>query len=684
MSFSPYDDASDILNQILQQSDGKTTANGYGLKSTAYAFFAKQQKKNKNKKNRKVSDQRNRFTYALVCQTMKYKSLLDAILSYSSSPNEKDGIAATLEQKIKYKDMRNKGLCFIMLYELLLSKNKSIRGGGYMKRTIVKLEDELLRVKKIVMKQQKQNEIRQDIPVFPRYVRINTLKCTVDEVLKVLHSDLSKLDGNDRNDKNDVDEQQSSTTSVSVIYADKHVPNLLVLHPKTGRVLNNQHPLVKDGKIVLQDKSSCFSALALVHGDGRFCGKNDENSNKEEEGQGDYIDACAAPGNKTTHLASLLAELPSTSSKSAENSKNNKKKKGRGKQNDATNKITVYACDRSSKRIEILDKRLSTIIPEDYNNELNVKVQSLHQDFLKIDPLDYPNVKCILLDPSCSGSGIINAPDRHYHLNQSNDDDKREKEEKERIESLSNFQLLALRHAMSFPNVTKIIYSTCSIHQREDEDVVHAALCEHNEQAETTDQKWKVVLPKCLQHWTRRGHSSSTENGKDDNDGVGLTDEQANCLIRCNGSDGDETNGFFVSYFERESSSNSNEVMSKNISDEDDGCQWPNWPPKGTKTYNGEFANIVADDDNIDDGDDEGDDAINCDDKEEMTIEKVAPTENKTKKTKATTSATEESAKISAKKRNKKLAWKKRQMEQKAKRLEKKKREIQSSDEAKE
>ena len=44
---------------------------------------------------------------------------------------------------IKYKDMRNKGLCFIMSYELLLNKNKSIRGGRCMKCTIVKLEDKL-------------------------------------------------------------------------------------------------------------------------------------------------------------------------------------------------------------------------------------------------------------------------------------------------------------------------------------------------------------------------------------------------------------------------------------------------------------------------------------------------------------------------------------------------------------
>lgn len=43
-----------------------------------------------------------------------------------------------------------------------------------------------------------------------------------------------------------------------------------------------------------------------------------------------------------------------------------------------------------------------------------------------------------------------------------------------------------------------------------------------------------------LDTWTRRGKAVE-----------GLTEEQANCLCRCNPFEGDETNGFFVSYFVR-------------------------------------------------------------------------------------------------------------------------------------
>ena len=163
-----------------------------------------------------------------------------------------------------------------------------------------------------------------------------------------------------------------------------------------------------------------------------------------------------------------------------------------------------------------------------------VEICPTHQDFLKADPNEkmFRNVKSILLDPSCSGSGIVNSPDRVADLNGGDNSN--------RIESLSNFQLVALKHAMTFPNVDRIVYSTCSVHQRENEDVVAAAMKETNEETEDEEKKWRLVLPRALMKWRRRGLKV-----KD------LTEDESNCLIRVNGLDGDETNGFFVSYFER-------------------------------------------------------------------------------------------------------------------------------------
>ena len=109
-----------------------------------------------------------------------------------------------------------------------------------------------------------------------------------------------------------------------------------------------------------------------------------------------------------------------------------------------------------------------------------------------------------------------------------------------RLVQLSNFQLLALIHSMSFPQVDYIAYSTCSVNNIENEGVVSKALSEVNEKLEG-GERWKLVSPVGLKDWKRRGKAVE-----------GLTEEQANCLCRCDPFEGDETNGFFVSYFQRE------------------------------------------------------------------------------------------------------------------------------------
>ena len=45
-----------------------------------------------------------------------------------------------------------------------------------------------------------------------------------------------------------------------------------------------------------------------------------------------------------------------------------------------------------------------------------------------------------------------------------------------RIEGLARFQEAALRHALRFPALQRLVYSTCSLHARENEDVVAAVL----------------------------------------------------------------------------------------------------------------------------------------------------------------------------------------------------------------
>jgi 25S rRNA (cytosine2278-C5)-methyltransferase len=69
---------------------------------------------------------------------------------------------------------------------------------------------------------------------------------------------------------------------------DKHIPNLLAFPAQTSF---QDDIAYTSGKIILQDKASCFPAAVLAPpSSNRAC----------------VIDATAAPGNKTSHLSALM------------------------------------------------------------------------------------------------------------------------------------------------------------------------------------------------------------------------------------------------------------------------------------------------------------------------------------------------------------------------------------------
>jgi hypothetical protein len=104
---------------------------------------------------------------------------------------------------------------------------------------------------------------------FPRYARVNTLRVSVAAAKGALSAEYS-------------------------VEEDAHVPCLLVL--PTGTDLH-AHALVTSGSLILQDKSSCFPAAALF-ADGWHAGST-----------ADYIDACAAPGNKTRYCPRVFGSV---------------------------------------------------------------------------------------------------------------------------------------------------------------------------------------------------------------------------------------------------------------------------------------------------------------------------------------------------------------------------------------
>ena len=82
----------------------------------------------------------------------------------------------------------------------------------------------------------------------------------------------------------------------------------------------------------------------------------------------------------------------------------------------------------------------------------------------------------------------------------SSDPDASHSKLEKRIEKLSAFQEMALEKAMSFPNVKRIVYSTCSTNERENEIVVANAL------SKSPNFTLKDV-PDFLTDWKRRGTS---------------------------------------------------------------------------------------------------------------------------------------------------------------------------------
>ncbi|KAI6379103.1 hypothetical protein MCOR25_002083 [Pyricularia grisea] len=383
----------------------------------------------------------------------------------------------------------------------------------------------------------------------PRWVRVNTLKSSLAEQLETTFSRFSKVDC-----VLDVITKAggSGGPSANRIYLDEHVPNLVAISPGSDITKTEAY---KSGAIILQDKASCFPAYLL--------------DPRPEDGH--VIDACAAPGNKTTHAAAVLEEY-----RAAANTK--------GSEGSLP---TVHAFEKDSRRAEILAKMVKIAGSDTFT------VVNKGKDFMKADPNSplYKDVAALLLDPSCSGSGIVgrdDAPELHLpeasgpaNKGQSKDggkggkrkrqdeQDRKSKKNKPndqageqeeagrtfvddegqttmassaadlaaRLAALSSFQATLLEHAMKFPSAKRITYSTCSIHAEENEGVVLRTL--------KRNPGWRIMKREeqvdGMQRWPVRGEVQFCEGDK----------EVAEGCIRAYKGDGHGVMGFFVAAFMR-------------------------------------------------------------------------------------------------------------------------------------
>ena len=108
-----------------------------------------------------------------------------------------------------------------------------------------------------------------------------------------------------------------------------------------------------------------------------------------------------------------------------------------------------------------------------------------------------------------------------------------------RLYALSKFQRHILAHALRFPRAERVVYSTCSVHREEDEDVVFDLLAK-DEFSET----WNLATrEEALPGWPTRGRVPEGE--EEDPQACA----RAEGLIRCERRTG--THGFFVAVFVR-------------------------------------------------------------------------------------------------------------------------------------
>uniref|UniRef100_A0A8C8SBP1 28S rRNA (cytosine-C(5))-methyltransferase n=1 Tax=Pelusios castaneus TaxID=367368 RepID=A0A8C8SBP1_9SAUR len=353
----------------------------------------------------------------------------------------------------------------VLVYDLLFGKG--LKCGGRWKVLVLKhrarLQAELARLKvrkKVSCNDDLLTPTEGSIQAsqVPRYVRVNTLKTCMDDVV-----DYFKRQGYSYLGRATRMEELSSLSGKQFLL-DPHLQELLVFPPQTDF---HENRLYVAGHIILQDKASCLPAFLLNPPSGSH-----------------VIDACAAPGNKTSHMAAVLK-----------------------------NKGQIFAFDLDPKRLATMSTLLMRAGATCY--------ELANQDFLAVDPSDpkYSNVTDILLDPSCSGSGMVN----RLPVEES-------APSPARLRALAAFQRKALGHALRFPALQRLAYSTCSVYQEENEDVVRDVLQEHGA---------AFRLVNVLSDWPHRGLA---------------TFPGAECCLRACPTT-TLTNGFFVAVLERQQES---------------------------------------------------------------------------------------------------------------------------------
>ena len=214
--------------------------------------------------------------------------------------------------------------------------------------------------------------------------------------------------------KTNKEEMKQELVTRNIKYEDGILDNFLRL----SKVKNIEKlDLFKEGYFTIQDESAGFAVEVLNPKRGEF-----------------VLDACSAPGGKTTYIAELM--------------------KNEGK---------IEAWDIYDHRINLIKENA---------NRLGINIINANlTDATTYNPSYKENFDKVLLDVPCLGIGVIRRkPDIKW------------KRKKEDIEEISKIQFQILENCSKYlKRGGEIVYSTCSILKEENEEIINKFLDKHKE-----------------------------------------------------------------------------------------------------------------------------------------------------------------------------------------------------------
>ncbi len=218
-----------------------------------------------------------------------------------------------------------------------------------------------------------------------------------------------------------IEEVEAALESVGILVRRiPHLPQALRFIGNTGSI--QKLPGFKEGWWTVQDASAQLVGHLLDPQPGEV-----------------VIDACAAPGGKTTHIAELMAD--------------------EGK---------IWACDRTASRLRKLQEN---------SQRLNLQSIQIYTGDSRHFNQFQNTADRVLLDAPCSGLGTM-----HRHA------DARWRQTPESVRELSVLQRELLTHTSTFVKPGGVlVYATCTLHPAENEEVVSAFLAD--------SPQWQIESP---------------------------------------------------------------------------------------------------------------------------------------------------------------------------------------------